>query len=179
MEPLLLVFRSTEIVLEAPFATTTSGLPSPSMSPMAKADAPTPVANATCVANEPDVIEPLLLVFRSTETAPFVTTKSGLLSPSISPMATLYGYVPTANVTCVANEPDVREPLLPVLRNTETVLVPEFPTAISGLPSPSISPMAMPYGCGPVANVTGAANEPEVMEPLLQVLRSTDTVLEN
>src|SRR5471030_1654861 len=64
-----------------------------------------------------------------------------------------------------------------LLRNTDTVLLPLLTTARSGLPSPSRSPIATLRGSVPVAKSTLAAKEPEVIEPLADVLRSTDTVL--
>src|SRR5471032_2209511 len=63
-----------------------------------------------------------------------------------------------------------------LLRNMDTVLLPLLTTARSGLPSPSRSPIATLIAAAPVAKSASAAKEPDVMEPLLAVLRKTDTV---
>ena len=47
---------------------------------------------------------------------------------------------------------------------------------MSGLPSPSKSPIATEIGLDPVAKSTFVAKEALVMEPLLEILRYTDTV---
>ena len=60
---------------------------------------------------------------------------------------------------------------------TETELLVLLVTAISGLPSPSISPAAIPYGAVPVAKSTFVANELEVIDPEKPVLRNIDSVL--
>jgi hypothetical protein len=49
-----------------------------------------------------------------------------------------------------AKLPEVRLPLVDVLRKTETVLLPKLATARSDLPSPSKSPMATELGAEPV-----------------------------
>ena len=64
------------------------------------------------------------------------------------------------------------------LRNTETLLVPKFAAASSGLPSPSRSPMATDWGPVPVVKSTLAAKLLVVMLPLVDVLRKTETVLD-
>ena len=57
-------------------------------------------------------------------------------------------------------------PLPEVLRKTETVFVPEFATARSGLPSPSRSPMATEKGFVPAVKSTLVAKSPLVMVDL-------------
>ena len=86
-------------------------------------------------------------------------------------MATEIGAAPIAKSTRSAKEPAAILPLLPVLRNTETVFELKLATAKSGLPSPSKSPMATEYGLVPVAKSTRAAKEPAAILPLLPVLR--------
>ena len=111
---------------------------------------------------------PDVLVFLNIETllpGPFETARSGLPSPSISPMATKYGPVPVGKSTLVANDPAVMEPEVLVFLNTETVLLPVFAVTMSILPSPSISPMATKYGAVPVTKSTLVANDPAVIEP--------------
>src|SRR6185437_9536029 len=105
------------------------------------------------------------------------TARPGLPSPSRSPIATLIGFIPVAKSTLAAKEAAVMGPLLAVLRNTDTVLLPSLATARSGLPSPSRSPIATLIVPLPVAKSTLAAKEAAVMGPLLAVLRNTDTVL--
>ena len=68
-----------------------SGLPSPSTSPMATPTGYNPVVKSTFGAKELAVMEPEELVFLNTETVLlviFTTTRSGLPSPSKSPIAT-------------------------------------------------------------------------------------------
>ena len=119
MEPDVLVFLNTETVLLVAFATTKSGLPSPSISPIATTSGPVPVVKSTFAANELAVMNPEVLVFLKTETVLpllFVTAKSGLPSPSMSPMATLYGPAPVVKSTLAANELAVMEPEVLVFR---------------------------------------------------------------
>src|SRR5665213_289286 len=52
------------------------------------------------------------------------TTRSGLPSPSRSPITTLCGLPPVAKSALTAKELVVMEPLADVLRKTETVLAP-------------------------------------------------------
>ena len=59
----VIVFRSTETELLPEFVRARSGFPSPSMSPIAKPIGFVPVVKSTLAANEPDVIEPEVLVF--------------------------------------------------------------------------------------------------------------------
>ena len=80
------------------------------MSPMTIRLGFVPDVKSTLAANEPVEIEPELLVFLSTETVLavlFVTDKSSLPSPSMSPRITPTGAVPVAKSTLAANEPVV------------------------------------------------------------------------
>jgi hypothetical protein len=108
----------------------------------------------------------------------YPTAKSGLPSPSKSPMANETGPVPVVKSTLVAKLLELMLPLLEVLRYTETVVEPEFATAKSGLPSPSKSPMATERGLDPVMKSTLAAKLLELILPLVEVLRNTETVSE-
>ena len=105
-----------------------------------------PVAKSTLAAKLLALMLPLKDVLRKTDTLPtllsFATARSGLPSPSRSPMATDCGAVPVAKSTLAAKLLAVMLPLAEVLRNIDTLLAPEFATARSGLPSPSKSPMA-------------------------------------
>src|ERR1035437_8417631 len=170
MIPDVLVFLNTEIVLEFIFAIARSGFPSPSKLPMETLAGHEPVVKSTCDAKEtvPDV-----LVFLNTETVlpMFATARSGLPSPSKSPIETFTGYVPVVKSIFVAKEmvPDVL-----VFLNTETVL--EFPTMTrSGLPSPSKSPIETLSGVEPVVKSTFVAKE--TVSDLL-VFLNIETVLE-
>jgi len=64
-----------------------------------------------------------------------------------------------------ARELVVIDPDVLVFLKTETVLLIEFATAKSGLPSPSMSPKTILYGLVPVVKSTLAANELVVIEP--------------
>ena len=143
MLPLLEVLRKTEIWFELAFSTARSDLPFPSRSPMATEQGLSPAVKSTLAAKLPGVILPLLEVLRKTETlpvVPFATARSGLPSPSRSPMAIERGAVPVVKSTLAAK---LTVPLLEVvLRSTETVLGPKFATARSDLPSPSRSRIA-------------------------------------
>ena len=102
-------------------------------------------------------IVPLVDVLRNTETDMddiFATTSSGLPSPSRSPMATFQGDEPVAKSTLAAKLPETMLPLADVLRNTEMVFEPIFATTMSGLPSPSRSPMAEDIGVDPAVKST-------------------------
>ena len=121
-----------------------SGLPSPSTSPMATPTGYNPVVKSTFGAKELAVMEPEELVFLKTETVLlnwFVRTTSGLPSPSTSHMTTSNGADPVVKSTLGAKE---RLPSMLVFLKTETVLLFQFVTMRSGLPSPSTSPMATP-----------------------------------
>src|SRR5437773_987086 len=65
IDPIELVFLRTETAVDPSFATTTSGFPSPSISPIASPNGEVSGAKATLEANETD---PLVLVFLKTET---------------------------------------------------------------------------------------------------------------
>jgi len=126
-----------------------SGLPSPSISVMTRLPGFVD-EKSTLGANE---MFPLLLVFLRTETEKlftFVTTKSGLPSPSISYVVTKSGLDPVVMSTLGANEFAVIEPEALVFLKTETVLSFEFATMRSGFPSPSTSHMDTPWGNDPV-----------------------------
>ena len=94
IEPEVLVFLNIETVLLFTLVIIKSGLPSPSISPVAIQYAPVPVAKSILESNEPAVTDPEVLVFLKTETkfeeeelVISVTIISGLPSPSISLMA--------------------------------------------------------------------------------------------
>ena len=70
------------------------------------------------------------------------------------------------------------EPLVEVLRKTETLPALEFVTAISNFPSPSKSPIATENGFKPVVKSTLAAKLPLVILPLVEVLRKTEIEFE-
>jgi len=70
----------------------------------------------------------------------FATAKSGLPSPLMSPMLTLSGRRPVVKSTLVAKV-GVVAPVVVVLSRMEAVLLLVFATAISGFPSPLMSPM--------------------------------------
>ena len=184
MLPLVEVLRNTETEVELKFATARSALPSPSRSPMATDCGAVPVVKSTLPAKLLVVMLPLVEVLRNTETEfapelPFAKTISGLPSPSRSPMATDKGIVPVAKSTLPTKLLVVMLPPVDVLRRTETVLDPAFATARSALPSPSRSPMDTERGLLPVVKSTLAAKLLVVMLPLVEVLRKTETVLDD
>ena len=126
---------------------------------------------------------PLVAVLRNTETVAerlFAVAKSGLPSPSKSPMATEKGPDPVVKSTLAAKLIGTLLPLFDVLRKTETLLETPFATANSSLPSPSKSPRAteVGYEFTAVAKSTLGAKLPVLMLPLLDILRSTETVNE-
>ena len=98
-------------------------------------------------------------------------------SPSISPISTPSGPAPVAKSTLPANEPDVIEPDVLVFLKTETVLVVQFVTAISNLPSPSMSPMAIFSAPVPAGKSTLAANELVDIAPDVLIFLNTETEL--
>ena len=78
---------------------------------------------STLAAKELAVIAPVVLVFLNTETEVlplFATAKSGLPSPSRSPMATPKGDAPVVKSTLAAKELVVIAPVVLVFLNTET-----------------------------------------------------------
>ena len=96
-------------------------------------------------------------VLRNTETVAellLATARSGLPSPSKSPIATEEGLVPVVKSTLAAKLLAAILPLVDVLRNTETVFELLFATARSGLPSPSKSLIATETGLYPVVKST-------------------------
>src|SRR6185437_5572686 len=113
-----------------------------------------------------------LAVLRKTDTVlpPLLATaRSGLPSPSRSPISTLTGLLPVAKSTLAAKDEAVMEPLADVLRNIDTVLLFWLARTRSGLPSPSRSPIATLLGLLPVAKSTLAAISAVVMLPLVGV----------
>src|SRR5258708_2202963 len=99
IDPAVLKFLKTEIVLLVLLGTTKSGFPSPSTSPKTTLYGADPDAKSTFAANEPIVIDPDVLVFLKTEIVLLVvlgTIKSSFPSPSTSPIATSCGTVPVA-----------------------------------------------------------------------------------
>ena len=174
-EPLVAIFLYT--ATEGPSVSTTSALPSPSMSVILRQVGLEPVAMSTLVANEPALIVPLVAVFLKTESvaAPLLDTASSALpSPSMSPIITPKGVAPVAKSTFAANELLLITPAVVVLRNTETLPEPLLDTAKSSLPSPSISPIAIFSGFVPTVKSTFAANEPDVTAPLVAVFLNTE-----
>ena len=116
---------------------------------------------------------PGVLVFRKTEklVAPKLATHiSGLPSPSMSPMSMPTGCVAAVKSTFAAKEID---PTVLVFRNTDTLVEVMFVTAMSGLPSPSMSPTATLRVPVPAVRSILAANEGE---PTVLVFLRTDTV---
>ena len=75
--------------------------------------------------------------------------------------------------TFADNELAVIEPEVAVFLKTDIVFEPEFVITISGLPSPSISPIAIKYGYDPVAKSTLLAKEPDEIEPEVLVFLKT------
>ena len=127
IEPLMLVFLKMLTVPLKEFPTTNSGFPSPSMSPILTRHGSLPVVKSTFEAKELTVMEPEALVFLRTETVAllrFATTKSGLPSPSTSPMHNPDGFPPVVKSTFEAKELGVMEPVMLVFLKTETVLLP-------------------------------------------------------
>ena len=121
-------------------------MPSPSKSPTLTKVGWAPVANVTPAANETEVIEPVTAVFLKTEmelAAKLLTIISGFPSPSMSANSTPLGLPPVAKSTLASSELAVMVPGVAELRNTETLLPELLETAISVLPSPSISFIAI------------------------------------
>jgi hypothetical protein len=102
--------------------------------------------------------------------------------PTVPTAALLLLHMPPAVILLKVVVAPTQVPSVPVigdnglLRNIDTLLEIKFVTAMSGLPSPSISPIATLKGFDPVANVTCVAKDPLVMLSLLLVFRNTDTV---
>jgi hypothetical protein len=119
-----IAFRNTETVLSMLFVIARSGLPSQSKSPIAAKLGEPLVIKSTLASNELVVILPLVLVFRNNEMLllpQLAVAKSGLPSPSKSPIVIQRELLPVAKSTLPANEPLVILPMLEVFRNTETV----------------------------------------------------------
>jgi hypothetical protein len=91
-------------------------------------------------------------------------------------MAILNGIDPVVKSTFAANEFVVSEPGVLVFLKIETVLLPLFATAKSGLPSPSKSAMATMMGRVPVVKSTFEAKELVVIDPEVLVFLRTETL---
>jgi hypothetical protein len=162
IDPVVLVFLKIETELLILFATIKSGLPSQSKSAIATQIGTVPVVKSTLGTKELVVIEPEELVFLKIETvllASFVTTKSGLPSPSTSLMAILFGLFPVVKLTAGAKELAVMVPEVLVFLKIEIVLSLEFRTTKSGLPSPSTSLITTLFAFTPAMKSTWEANE--------------------
>ena len=103
---------------------------------------------------------------------------SGFPSPSMSPIVTNCGKEPVVKSTLVANDPVVIVPEVLVFLNTETISLRAPVTTKSGLPSPSMSPMATTGGFIPVVKSTFVENDPVVIAPDVLVFLNTETELE-
>ena len=135
---------------------------------------------STFEAKELAVTVPTVLVFMKTETVLlplFGTTKSGLPSPSTSPMEAPYGHAPVVKSTFEAKELAAIEPGELVFLKIEIVLLLRFEVTKSSLPSPSRSPMVTKFGVVPVVKSTFEAKELEVIVPEELVFMKTETVL--
>ena len=136
---------------------------------------------STLVAKLPVPILPLIAALWITETVDellFATAKSGLPSPSKSPIDIDLGPIPVAKSTLGAKLSVLILPLIEVFRNIETVAELELVTAKSSLPSPSKSLMDNEVGPKPVVKSTLMVKLPKLMLPLVDVLRNTETVFE-
>ena len=178
IEPETLVFLKTETVLSFTFVTTTSGLPSPSISPNAISFGSTPVVKSTLGANEIVPEEHKFLETEKVLLEKSSTTKSGLPSPSMSLMATRIGYAPVIiRSTFEAKELAVIDPRELVFLKIEIGPLILFATTKSGLPSPSKSAIAAEIGPVPVVKSTLGAKELVVIEPEELVFLKIETVL--
>ena len=111
------------------------------------------VVKSTFDANDAVFIVPDVAVFCNIDIVllPWLlVAMSSLPSPFRSTRTTARGLAPVVKSTFAANEPAVSVPVVLMLRNTEIVLLFTLLTARSGLPSPSMSPMATLYGLTPV-----------------------------
>ena len=174
-EPTVEIFRKMATVLFGVFAVIKSGLPSPSVSPMANdwGPLPAPIPISTLLAK---LTVPLTDIFRKADALllpAFVIARSSLPSPSKSPTTIEDGFVFADNVVTT---PKLIPPGIDVvLRNIDTLLDPPFATAISVLPSPSKSATATELGFVPAVNCI----EPNVSVPKTSPkLCNTETLLE-
>ena len=125
----------------------------------------------------------LVLRNRASEFEPvFTATISDFRSPSKSATMAERGKEPTEKSTLVEklleeNAPNA--PSDPVLRKTEIVLDPLFATIKSAFPSPSKSLIATLRGLDPVVKSTLGLTLPKKIDPLLELLRNTETVFED
>ena len=148
------VLSRIEAVLLLTFAVAKSGLPSPLISPILTEKGERPVGKGTGVAKVGGVA-PVAVVLSRMETLPkmFVTAKSGLPSPLMSPMLTDLGLLPVGKSTLVAKV-GVVALVAVVLSRMEAMLLLLFGTTKSGFPSPLKSPMLTDLGPLPVGKVT-------------------------
>jgi len=106
VEPMVVVFKNTEIVLELPLPTTISIFPSPLKSPVATGIGFVPVVKLFFVSNV-DVIAPGDVVFRYIETVlelPLVIAISNFPSPFKSLSTTVLGLLPVVESTLAEKE---------------------------------------------------------------------------
>src|SRR5262249_54899262 len=118
------------------------------------------------------------VVFRNTATfwsTVFANTRSGLLSPFMSAIASVVGLAPAGRSTFIAKL-GVVAPVVVWLSKTETVLASVLVTARSGLPSPFTSAMASPDGEAPAGRSTFDAKL-GIVAPVVVLLSKTETVL--
>src|SRR5439155_964851 len=176
--PGAVVLSSTDTVTELLFATARSSLPSPFRSPTVTDSGLAPVPKSWWAAKL-GVAAPGAVVLSSTDTVPeiqFTTARSPLPSPFRSPSVTENGPAPVAK-SCLAAKLGVAAPAAVVLSSTDTVLELWFATARSSRPCAVKSPTVTDSGLGPVAKSCLAAKL-VVAAPRMEVLSSTDTVLE-
>src|SRR5262249_38526820 len=150
--PGAVVFKSTETLLAKKLATARSGMPSPLMSPTARASGAESVPKFFR-GEKLTTVDPGAVVFKSTDTRfePTATTaRSSLLSPLKSPIPTALGIATVAKSRLAAKLGTV-EPGTVVFTSTDTLLELWFTTARSGKPSPLKSPTAADTGSAPVA----------------------------
>lgn len=173
-------FLKIEMLFPIALDVAISGLPSPSRSLTCTNQGlgNVPVVISILV---PKVKLPGVLVLGNTFTLLPVlyiaATTSSLPFPSRSLNATPRGLRRASDrSTFAANEEVDIVPLIEVLRKSDIVLPNELATAISGLPSPSMSPIATVTGFDPVAKSIGPRNEEVVILPGAVTLRKTDTV---
>ena len=102
---------------------------------------------------------------------------SGRPSPSRSPMATPQGLEPVEKSTRLASELFVKLPGVLTLRKIESRLLSSVTTAMSGLPSPSKSPMAGVCPRPPSEQSIRGANEFVVRLPAALMFRNTETTV--
>src|SRR4030042_1034684 len=137
IKPGVLVFLNIEAPVLLKFETVISGFPSPFRSPIETPEGVVPanVVKSTFAGNQVAGMEPDVLAFRKTDmvrSRAFITTRSGLLSPSMSPIIASTGLFPDEKVATSMNEPAVIEPEILVFLNALMVLSDPLVTTISG-----------------------------------------------